>query len=770
MTIGDVSRTLPRVPAISPKVRLALDLLGPRLAEAGIPGYAALEGDLQQAQQAGDLAAEAQASIAIASQLMSVAKVAAAWSDRPDRGGMPSQEEPLEPAIDLFARALQIGVDRGNEKLAKFARTQLGDCYVQSRQFAKALALLEQTMSACQLPGDAVLAFTTAQLAGDCCLQMENDAAALSWYQWGLSLARDIDDPFEIHVQYGKVASALRNLKRYDESLAHYSDARDLLERIQGDLELQRRITVHKHLFNVDAIPGLAAYTEQRMSETREAIGRDLLADMPDKIAAIASAVLTGRPVPDLREWLVWRSLHTAVRAASRVLADLLEMPWDDTLDAAVSEQSTLQMVGQLVRRHVGEEVPDPESLVRAARYLVQVDRSRRAAIYVRRAEASAAAPGPFGGGTSGHVLYLRSFTASDHVPRQAIEPWGLIDLEELFACAMDRACLVALGNPDPERFGPGRAVTTDENWRAVLRGLAMEAQMLLVLPVYTQGTSWEIEWAVANKFLHKTCFVMPPSLGTETTWWADNWQDLRKWAVRLGLSVPEYSSAGAVFRLTTGGQCDELDFKDVYDTTDLKMRLLYRLLFRTNISWDFAYGVQQGMEQAGTPASSGSPQASSSRERAEAAGVSDASPEELVLLTTLDTSDRREMSNWFYDAPQIPASPGVLMYFETPFRMMWAEAVDNARDTLNQHAAGVPALFTRAFFHQRVHRLATEPQLEQLLAGDLTIEALVSFRVKQMVSYRFVGLPDAGSGERLVDLILRGASKHGTPELMPRT
>ena len=58
-----------------------------------------------------------------------------------------------------------------------------------------------------------------------------------------------------------------------------------------------------------------------------------------------------------------------------------------------------------------------------------------------------------------------------------------------------------------------------------------MEAQMLLVIPAYTQGTSWEIEWSITNKFLHKTCFIMPPPGADDETWWTNTWRELKSCA-----------------------------------------------------------------------------------------------------------------------------------------------------------------------------------------------------------------------------------------------
>jgi tetratricopeptide (TPR) repeat protein len=747
---------------MNPKVRQALELLDGQIAQDGGLSYAALETSLDQARQAGDLDREADMALQMAVRLSSVATFVSMLTRRGrELPTMPTAAEALEPAIPLLDRAVELAGAKRNRKRETFARNRLADCYMQSEQFEKALAEFAKALEHCHMPEDAALAFDTVQKIGDCHLQLKQDAAALSAYERGLEIAKEIDDPFEIHVQLGKIASALNNLKRYDEAIAHYTEARGLLMRIAVDPALQQRVSVHKNLFNVDALPGLIAYTEERISYTREALGRDLLWELPYRLASISSAALTVQPVSDLSGWPVFRELNRAVRGAVTVLCGMLSLPFDEQATDG-SEASTLKLVGAFARRAVDPYVRDPKSLVNAARYVMQVDRSRRAASCLHRAEASAAKPGPFGGATSPHALYLRSFAASPHLPRVAVEPWGLLDIEEVLACRFDESPLIALGNPELERFGPGRSATTNENWRAVLRALGMEAQIIIVIPTHTQGTSWEIEWVTTNKFLHKTCFLMPPPGPGDEAWWADNWRELKNWAVRFGFDLPAYTPKGSVFRLTSEGQLDQMDFSVIYGVGDLKMPLMYGLFWRLNISWDFLYGVQQSMEADRARGAIEARPAAAEHPNEAFEGLP---PEDQTMLAALEASDRLEMSNWFYDAPQVPREPGVLMYFETPFRMMWAEAVDNLNETLSHHSDGAASDFTRMLFHLKVMNYLKPTQVDQLTTEALTIESIMSFKVRQMVSYKLVVVRNSDSRKRIADAIVRGSSKHGVPE-----
>lgn len=286
------------------KVRQTLDLLDAQFTQDNGLSYSSLETALAQAQNSDDIERETELTLDMATRFSTIATFASTLArGGQELPGMPSAADALEPAIQLYARGLVLATKGNDLNREKFARNRLGDCYVQSEQFDKALVLLEHTLSLCQMPDDAFIMFDTVQKIGDCHVQLENDAAALSAYERGLEIAKAIDDPFEVTVQLGKMASALSNLKRYDEALAHYADSRDRLVRISVEPALQQRVSVHKHQFSVEALPRVIAYTEQRMAHTRAALGRDLLRELPYRLASIASAALTGQRAPDLSDW-----------------------------------------------------------------------------------------------------------------------------------------------------------------------------------------------------------------------------------------------------------------------------------------------------------------------------------------------------------------------------------------------------------------------------------------------------------------------------------
>jgi hypothetical protein len=213
------------------------------------------------------------------------------------------------------------------------------------------------------------------------------------------------------------------------------------------------------------------------------------------------------------------------------------------------------------------------------------------------------------------------------------------------------------------------------------------------------------------------------------------------------------------VFRLTDGGQVDQIDFSAIYHTDDLHMTLLFRLLSRPNLSYDFMYGLQQGVEEIRR-------QETPVEERVDDFGADQVSREALGTLRKLEAERRLEFSNWRYDAPQVPRSPGVLLFYESPFRLLWAESVSNLHDALARHVQGQVGNFTLEFLHHKVMHILRTREVEQLLEGKLSFESVVGFRIRQFVSYRFYVADSPEVRRRLVDLIWSGASKYGAPGL----
>jgi hypothetical protein len=112
-------------------------------------------------------------------------------------------------------------------------------------------------------------------------------------------------------------------------------------------------------------------------------------------------------------------------------------------------------------------------------------------------------------------------------------------------------------------------------------------------------------------------------------------------------------------------------------------------------------------------------------------------------LLEQLEGGDRYELANWFYDASERPHSPGLLLLYEAPFRLLYVDDCENLHNRLDSFARGLPTDFTRGFFHYRVASWMSSEQSSQLLEGIVSTESIVSVFAKQVVSYRFIEVSD---------------------------
>lgn len=133
--------------------------------------------------------------------------------------------------------------------------------------------------------------------------------------------------------------------------------------------------------------------------------------------------------------------------------------------------------------------------------------------------------------------------------------------------------------------------------------------------------------------------------------------------------------------------------------------------------------------------------------------------------LSQLEDSNRYEFSNWNYDESQIPEDSGVVLYYSAPMQLLWVEEVDNLREALQAHVEGRPSDFLRWLLHYKVIRMLKKTEVQQLKEKRLEIETIMSFRVKQLISYRFCLLPDPEDRKQVVDLVWGGALKVGKPQ-----
>jgi hypothetical protein len=144
--------------------------------------------------------------------------------------------------------------------------------------------------------------------------------------------------------------------------------------------------------------------------------------------------------------------------------------------------------------------------------------RRREAAMaaMARRVMAGDRALGPF-------ALYLRPFASTGRLPAQPSpssmgshpEVPSHLDVETVFGRALrDRCPIVALGRSGDISEGAARIATSDEEWQSLMAALSDRSEFVVMLPLASPSTSWELKWLTEHDFLGKVMMLMP-----ETRW-----------------------------------------------------------------------------------------------------------------------------------------------------------------------------------------------------------------------------------------------------------
>ncbi|WP_323002233.1 hypothetical protein [Denitromonas sp.] len=129
------------------------------------------------------------------------------------------------------------------------------------------------------------------------------------------------------------------------------------------------------------------------------------------------------------------------------------------------------------------------------------------------------------------------------------------MEFERVLAAALAPALpLVALGRPG-EAIGAGRIAVSDAVWKAMFQRLIGAARWIVMIPSDQGETRWEVQQLVAQDLLGKTVFIMPPALKRGGIDVAAYWRQVRGGLSADGVCLPDYTSAGQVFRLGRGGR-----------------------------------------------------------------------------------------------------------------------------------------------------------------------------------------------------------------------
>lgn len=370
---------------------------------------------------------------------------------------------------------------------------------------------------------------------------------------------------------------------------------------------------------------------------------------------------------------------------------------------------------------------------------------------------------------------------------KHRVNPWGDVDLEEVLASKLEQGPwpLVALGNPEVQAFGAGKITTYDETWRNDLTLLGKNSDMIIVVPCATEGTSWEIEWVVINKFLKKTVFVMPPSSRDRQQWWEENWVALQHWSRYLGLTFPDYASDGLFFALGPEQQIATKDYKSVLSGSQLWLTLIMEVLGQTLPSSEWLRMLQDALPEVlfrSEVKDRGGDTDTVVQERVGAHVdriterirqikprlLDKVSPYKLGILEK-GLPPQGDFASWPPEQGRIPATSGVYTVWEGLDRLVWVGATLDLFATLDSHVEGriENDSFCAAILNQFVlPRLSEELKLD-MEKDDLPSDKMVRFIIRRDLRYRLI--PMEFSEARLFeDLIKRGVLDAGPPQLNP--
>jgi hypothetical protein len=218
------------------------------------------------------------------------------------------------------------------------------------------------------------------------------------------------------------------------------------------------------------------------------------------------------------------------------------------TIDVTVIASAVLLLLGKTLT-------------VLAQRY-EQRRRDRRAATLVSRLLEM-----PDSASVPPYVVYLRPFATTGRLAVANPKPRWLPLLPSYFAheatlefetvlseALQPDLSLVALGRPG-EHVGAGRVAVTDDDWKQAFQRLVRRARWIVMIPSHEGETGWEVRQLVAQEYLGKTVFLMPPTLRPGGVDIAAHWSEARARLAPDGVHLPAYTGAGQLFRLGWQGR-----------------------------------------------------------------------------------------------------------------------------------------------------------------------------------------------------------------------
>src|SRR5262249_7516040 len=124
-----------------------------------------------------------------------------------------------------------------------------------------------------------------------------------------------------------------------------------------------------------------------------------------------------------------------------------------------------------------------------------------------------------------------------------------------------DECAFIAIGDKH-RSLGAAKIITDDEHWKDLFHKLVEKSRSVLIVPVATPGTLFEIEVLTSHPaYLRKTIFIMPPTYFLKRLFsifsarsYRKPWKEIRAQLAKRHVEFPEYTRKGCLFLLDPHG------------------------------------------------------------------------------------------------------------------------------------------------------------------------------------------------------------------------
>jgi len=241
-----------------------LNAVGEMAAREGFPTYGQLQAQLVEASAKGDAQTEASVGYRIGTWLFAIGSVANTRRELPV-----DPLDVMELAADHLARSMEAARRSGDRDQQRLSGYQRGRTLYELNRYDEAEETLKNARDIQVDERNPTVEYMIARDLGDCALVRGEVTDAFDRYTLALQLSKEVGDPYEEASQYGKVASALERMSRFDEAIASYEEAVELYRRIASDSSLRDRISVQKNLVGAATVEPSIAYAERRIEGAR---------------------------------------------------------------------------------------------------------------------------------------------------------------------------------------------------------------------------------------------------------------------------------------------------------------------------------------------------------------------------------------------------------------------------------------------------------------------------------------------------------------------